>query len=328
MEHNSCPIWKTPARVLLDSRDGLEIDSPRAGGRYFVSGTAVSMLQSWDDPLKVLLTSWLVEQRQKMGISCPDISSDTLKKAVKREQLSLDDRQDNLLRYLGVKSDILGRVIKFYLVDKVKTMKTVYELLAWTASRELSEVITLADICGEQGKIEYRVNELTGSFSDTIHEMMLKPLGYARLKQIVSNLARADQAFVAMWFDESMDEAYKQGIEPAIRKAGYESLRIDQKEHNNKIDDEIFTEIKRSRFLVADFTQGKFGARGGVYFEAGFAKALNIPVIFTCHEDSLDHLHFDTRQYNHISWKTPEDLLERLAQRISATIGDGPSKKS
>ena len=42
-----------------------------------------------------------------------------------------------------------------------------------------------------------------------------------------------------MWFDESMDEVWKQAIEPGIADAGYEAGRIDRKEHVNKIDDEI-----------------------------------------------------------------------------------------
>ena len=36
-------------------------------------------------------------------------------------------------------------------------------------------------------------------------------------------------------------------------------------EHINRIGDEIISQIRRSKFLIADFT----GHRGGVYFEAG-----------------------------------------------------------
>lgn len=161
-----------------------------------------------------------------------------------------------------------------------------------------------------------------------MHELMLRPPGYARLAELDGTSSASDQAFVAMWFDNSMRDAYKKGIAAGIEDAGYEPFRIDGKEHNNKIDDQIIAEIRRSRFLVADFTQGETGARGGVYYEAGFAHGLNIPVIFTCKEDVLGKVHFDTRQYNHIVWKTPEDLRERLAQRISATIGDGPLKNN
>ena len=88
-----------------------------------------------------------------------------------------------------------------------------------------------------------------------------------------------------MWFDKSMDEIWEKGFRPAIKAAGYKAIRIDRKEHLNKIDDEIIAEIRRARFLVADFTQGKAGQRGGVYYEAGFAHGLNIPVVFTCRKD-------------------------------------------
>ncbi len=139
-----------------------------------------------------------------------------------------------------------------------------------------------------------------------------------------------------MWFDESMDNIYENAIKPAIEEAGYEPYRIDKREHNNKIDDEIIAEIRRSRFIVADFTHNEDkevrgdedkGVRGGVYYEAGFAHGLNIPVVFTCKESLKKKIHFDTRQFNHIFWKDPEDLKKQLIDRIGATIGQGPLKK-
>ena len=127
-----------------------------------------------------------------------------------------------------------------------------------------------------------------------------------------------------MWFDDSMNEAWDRGMAPAVRDAGYDPVRIDQREHVNKINDEIIAELRRARFVVSDFTHGDAGARGGVYYEAGFAHGLAIPVIFTCHETSLRDVHFDTRQYNHIVWKSPEELRSRLTSRIAAVIGEGP----
>jgi len=124
------------------------------------------------------------------------------------------------------------------------------------------------------------------------------------------------QAFVAMWFDGSLDKAYSEGIVRAIREAGYEPVRVDLKEHNGKICDAIIAEIRKSRFVVADFT----GGRGGVYYEAGYAMGIGIPVIWTCSEKDKDELHFDTRQYNHIIWMNETDLYEKLRRRIQATI--------
>ena len=127
-----------------------------------------------------------------------------------------------------------------------------------------------------------------------------------------------------MWFDDEMNDVYNDGIEPAIIDAGYRPVRIDRKPDVNKIDDEIIAGIRRSRFLVADFTHGEGGVRGGVYFEAGFAFGLNIPVIYTCREDAIDKLNFDTRQYHHTAWSRPEELRRDLKNRILALIGEGP----
>src|SRR5207253_2064966 len=96
--------------------------------------------------------------------------------------------------------------------------------------------------------------------------------------------------FVAMWFDNSMEAAYSEGIAPAISTAGYQPYRMKDVEHNNKICDEILAEIRKSRFVVAEFT----GNRGGVYFEAGFAMGLDRPVIWVVNESDLGDVHFDT----------------------------------
>lgn len=326
MTDSYCPIWQTAANALPTTRDGQDVDSPRAGGRYFISGTASAMLKNWDEPEKVLLTSWLVEQR-RLGVSCPKVLSATLEEVAKRRPMSVHDRADSLLRYLGSTSDLLGTVVKFYAEDNAKASEEANMLMAWTASRRISEVITLAEYADAEGWIAHRVTQRAGASNNDVHELMLRPPGYSRLAVLVGASSVSSQAFVAMWFDPSLIDAYNNGIAPAIRDAGYEPLRIDQKDHNNKIDDEIIAEIRRSRFVIADFTQGASGARGGVYFEAGFAHGVNIPVIFTCRADALKDVHFDTRQYNHLAWNDIDELRSLLARRISATIGDGPRKK-
>ncbi len=140
--------------------------------------------------------------------------------------------------------------------------------------------------------------------------------GWERAAQIRRSVADSDQAFVAMWFDATLSGAWADGFRPALEAVGYRPLRMDVLEYNEQIDDRIIAEIRRSGLLVADFT----GNRGGVYFEAGFALGLGIPVIWTCHADHVDALHFDTRQYNYIAWRTPAELRDRLAWRIEATI--------
>ncbi|WP_426178205.1 hypothetical protein [Massilia sp. TWR1-2-2] len=157
------------------------------------------------------------------------------------------------------------------------------------------------------------------NFTSTMH---IAPNGYDHLEELRLGGADRVSGFCAMWFNEEVAAIWTDAIKPAINAAGYDAVRIDGVEHNNKIDDEILANIRSSRFVVADFT----GERGGVYFEAGFAMGLGLPVIWTVREDALTEVHFDNRQYNFIVWK-PEDLPEltkRLQLRIEATIGRGP----
>ena len=197
-----------------------------------------------------------------------------------------------------------------------------YGMMAWsecTKSNRFDETEFLLGYLQNRGWIEYEPG--SGVCKLTVD-------GYARLAELEKVAVDSSQAFVAMWFDSSVSDAFENGIKPGIEDSGYEARRIDRIEHINKIDDEIIAEIRRSRFLVADFTHGKDGARGGVYYEAGFAHGLDIPVIFTCRKDVLEKIHFDTRQYNHIPWESDklEEFSKALSDRISAVIGDGPNK--
>ncbi len=330
MTEHQCPIWQTRARVEQSDNGAQVIYSARAGGCYLIKNETQDPFSTWAVDRKIALTNWLVEQR-RLGIKCPDLSDIDQSEETKQRSLSVHQRADNLLRYLRAKSDLLGTTKVFCQfgrsADSSQRVETLHELLAWTASQDIAEIITLAEYCGEERWISYHRSNPSSTDGMVFHELMLRPPGYSRLAALDGINTGSRQAFVAMWFDDSMKAAYEEGIAPAIREAGYEPMRIDRKHHNNKIDDEIIAEIRRSRFLVADFTQGRTGARGGVYYEAGFAHGLNLPVMFTCRADAIKKVHFDTRQYNHITWKNPEELKERLAKRISATLGDGPLKR-
>ena len=120
-----------------------------------------------------------------------------------------------------------------------------------------------------------------------------------------------------MWFHDSMNEVYDNAIRPAVEDAGYEPVRIDREEHLDQIDDAIIAALRRARFVVADFTHGDDGARGGVYYEAGFAHGLNIPVIFSCRRDAIREVHLDTRQYPHILWEMGR--IRRIPQGADET---------
>jgi hypothetical protein len=167
-------------------------------------------------------------------------------------------------------------------------------------------------LSGAQGKM------VLGGYQPSV--VRVAPMGWQKLQE--TSPSDSVTGFVAMWFNSEMDLPWEKAFYPAIREAGYSPLRIDKKEHNNKIDDEIISAIRSAKFLIGDFT----GDRGGVYYEAGFAAGLGRPVIWTVRRDWFDKVHFDTRQYNHLIWDESNlDLLKSmLKNRIEATLGRGP----
>jgi hypothetical protein len=182
-----------------------------------------------------------------------------------------------------------------------------------------------------EAKFHYAALVKNGWLETTLETMnrwhvQVTPRGWARFEEITHGAsARENPVFVAMWFGgekekSQMDDLFLKGISPAIAQAGYKATRVDFAEHNDWIMDKVLGDIRLAPFVVADFT----GNRNGVYFEAGFARGLGIPVIHTCRRDNLKDAHFDTQQLNHILWKDPGDVRQRLYNRIRGTIGQGP----
>jgi hypothetical protein len=324
-----CKIWGTPATSIpgYERNDGDAMDSPRAGGRYFISRTAA--VNSWNlsESQKIALTHEIVDNAALGSIA--NISSYTIDAIPENPKFSPKSRAARLLRYLISRSEFLGQPIEFptetwtsnspsISAFGFKTGSAAAPLFAWSDSVREEEVKFLLEMLAGQQLI-------TPLKSHCIDEITVLPAGYSKFDDDYAEDNR-EQAFVAMWFNESMHGPYENGVEAAVRTCGYRPLRIDRKEHNNRIDDEILAEIKKSRFLIADFTSAPEKPRGGVYFEAGFALGLGIPVIWTCRSDVFDHIHFDTRQFNHIVWSTEAELKLGLTNRIQATIGNGPLK--
>lgn len=209
--------------------------------------------------------------------------------------------------------DLLDRVL-LYVVDHTSTLgdsaPVVWSDYSVFYLRRYEELQYLLSLLKDLTYLE----RYEGSGSPFLVQVGLE--GWRRVADLQRDRRDSRRAFVAMWFDPSMLPAYTDGIQPALAAAGFEAVRIDSIEHVGKIDDRILSEIRRTGLLVADFT----GQRAGVYFEAGFALGLGIPVVWTCREDAMSEAHFDTRQYNHLVWTTSENLRERLLNRIRATI--------
>jgi len=263
-------------------------------GEYQIGDLALAMLETAPD-LAFDLGSWVHAQAQiKIAQRIDPERVEWMKNyprptAETRAQL-----------YLGA----VIRSLEGRLMGRFRPTEHVFRVASWSRTDE--DCIALAN---------YLIDK--GAFEDiNTQEYRLRLQGHILYEEMATKLAMSAQAFVAMWFHSDMTPAFEHGFVPAIEGAGYEPVRVD----DGKIDDLIIAEIRRSAFIVADFT----GHRGGVYYEAGFAHGLHRPVIFTCRSDELEKLHFDVRQYVTISWDQPADIVKPLQNRILALFGAGP----
>ena len=318
VQENYCPICghenvlKVEAQrksPFYKNKDYLYYECPRCGN-FFISDQLDRNLVQEEKPL-TLISSWIREQNEiEREVSLTTDVYERLKKDLRMPNVS--EKQFKLMQALERRTKP-GKWIDFR--ENMEALiaagwcTSLEELIFWI------KTLTERKLLKEKGQT-YMVTrggirldipshiQITGSGWDYLDE-------YKRRKPKDSK-----KAFIAMWFDKSMDPILDNAIYPAVEEAGYEPIRIDRVEHIDKVDDKIIAEIRSSKFLIADLT----GHPNGVYFEAGFALGLGIPVIWCVRENDSKKTHFDVRQFNLIIWKNEKDLKEKLLNRIKAVI--------
>ena len=295
-----CPVCSTSAGILGSYDHGNQVlwKCPRCG-RFRDLGSADGPLGRMDSAHRAILSGWIYHRNAEGSV--PELRRNNVETVLARRPPPIAERADLLLLEALKGQTSLGDLFD---INEPR-------FVAATYSQDAEEVYYLLRLLSDRGLMKE-------VFLDGRCEIM--PDGYVEADSLARRTGPSDRGFVAMSFHDSLNEAYRDGFQVGIMNAGYDPVRVDRVEHTNRIDDEIIAQIRISSFVVADFT----GHRGGVYFEAGFALGLDLPVIWTCRKDEMKHLHFDIRQFNTIDWDTPENLASRLQRRIEATLGKGP----
>lgn len=294
-----CQICGNPAEHS-DNEHIRTVRCPRCG-RYQVHGTRASLKVETPDHM-VRLSGWVREQNAA-GIEVSDITPEVSKAAAQRPLPGLKERSDRVLTFLARE---FPRTELYFVPDAIARSP---ELQGVAYCRDHRDAMLLLHILEDE-------SFLRGGTSG----MFLTIKGILAAEALGRSVSQSAQCFVAMSFDESMREAYTNGFYPAIGQAGYRAFRIDGKDYVGGISDEMIAEIRRSRFMIADYTMQS----DNVYFESGFGLGLGLIVIPTCREDHAELLHFDIRHLNALHWKNTEDLVKKLSQRIRAVLGAGP----
>jgi hypothetical protein len=292
-----CAICGTSADTQPRTGYELTFTCPRCGN-YTIGDSAQAVLSKKPLQNRGAVSGWIRGQNS-MGIT-PKIGDDDLPRL---RELTKPPFRERVERVLVAAAESIQRLTETFDARDDKFVGVSY-----SDDPKEFEVI-----------LEYLLGE--GLIADEHStSQYLTPRGYISADELRARRAASTQAFIAMSFADELRPAYEHGLEPGISTAGFKPMLIGKKEHANKIDDEIVAEIRRSAFIVADFT----GHRQNVYFECGFAIGLGLQVIWTCKKDDIKHLHFDIRQYNCIDWEHPTELAQRLQKRIEAMFGRGP----
>ena len=129
------------------------------------------------------------------------------------------------------------------------------------------------------------------------------------------SMENTGKVFVSMPMNKEKCEyvdVIRNGIKKAIEVSRNVPYFLDLDVHNENIFNQMMTEIVGCKFLIADFTS----QNTGVYYEAGYAKALGKTVIYTCKNSDFANVHFDIKQTQFVVWDDTDDLAEKLLDQI------------
>ncbi|MEF3306364.1 hypothetical protein [Paenibacillus sp. GYB003] len=111
---------------------------------------------------------------------------------------------------------------------------------------------------------------------------------------------------------EEVRAEWTMNVFPKLQQCGYFPRMIEYSPFN-KIGDGAMRTIAESKLLIADLS----GANANIYFAAGYALGLDVPVLCAVKRDDAEHLPVGSNQLRPIVWERTEELADKLQQRLT-----------
>lgn len=221
--------------------------------------------------------------------------------------------------------ELIGIVPQFYL-EVVRTL--------CVSSIDAVEYFFTKVLCQDEGFLDKVSTKraLSGGHSLDRSAFVVTPKGWKFLNGDSTTPSVSKSVFVAMWFAE-FTKPLRDVIRKVLRNKGFDPVFVDElptrsdltseQKHdlatNSTIDDMIIANIRRSKFVIADLSclpgermtskiykkeDGTAEVRdivcAGAYFEAGYATALEKPIIYLVNKEQTPH--FDVNHIPYITW--------------------------
>lgn len=314
----ACPICEYHPVEKRSSDAGLSVDCPRCG-RFFISdtlgadGLVPSIQNAPDSDRARAVISYAIRKGQQSG-EWFKLLSYNFDEILKQDYLpNPAEQMDKLLLWVGNNQKSAGEGMRFPLSDALGVM----------GGQRDSDVVFMIQELHEAGYVsEPRVKNQGASC------MRLTLKGWKLFQKLKQGEFDSRKAFMAMPFGESdLDSFFRDHWKPAVKEAGFDLMRVDEKPEAGSITNRMRVEILTSKFVLVELTKSNSGA----YWEAGFADGLGKPVIYLCNEDFANKkgtykddggIHFDIAHEQSVYWnpKNMDQAVLDLKNVIRATF--------
>jgi hypothetical protein len=160
---------------------------------------------------------------------------------------------------------------------------------------------------------------------ETVHEIKKGQLKFymsGESEILISNIVvdtKKAKAFVVMQFTEEYNQLYTEVIKPVCENFGLEVERADEFYTTTPIIADVIRSITNSSLIIAEITPDN----ANVYYEVGYAHAINKPTILLCERKKREKLPFDISGFRTLFYEdsisgksTVEKNLKKFLENI------------
>ena len=298
--NNKCCICSRDANIkTIEANNKVEYNCSYCGKyiqmdslkQYLHKCDSTEYSETFDKGLLYKVSSWIRELNSWQEI--PEIDEIKFKEKLESKDKKIKDKFDLMI------------------TDIVKNNNAIFpDIMVKSWIKDTQEYNRLLDKAIKSNFINMYDSTIFKNIKDVTFE------GFEYVENLDELNKDSKKIFVAFNFDDDLKPIFNNQVKEAIEETGFTYKIVNQETTppNQKITDEIVAQIKSSRMIIADFTNSSTN----VYFEAGFAMGMKIPVIWTCKKGHK--FSFDTGQFPHITWKDADDLKQQLINRIEAIM--------
>lgn len=134
--------------------------------------------------------------------------------------------------------------------------------------------------------------------------------------------AKKPFVFVLMPFKKAFDDIYKLGIKAACEEAGCECERVDEQKFTKFILDQVYEQIAKADFLVAELSEPNIN----VYYEVGYAHSFQGKIVILVAQKE-EQIPFDLKYYPFIIYDgVIHQLKEQLIDKAKWAVVESKKK--